>query len=77
MLFVVMSMRPTLQQLYDSLDDKQKAGLARALRKAGRCATRRVASRTPDGTQRAAADVCTSQALELTDWPIERISEVV
>src|SRR5262252_1890359 len=27
MLFVVMSMSPVLQQLYDSLDDKQKAGL--------------------------------------------------
>jgi LTXXQ motif family protein len=38
---------------------------------------RRVVSRTPDGTQRAAADVCTSQASELTDWPIERITEVV
>jgi hypothetical protein len=29
MLFVVMSMSPVLQQLYDSLDDKQKAGLGR------------------------------------------------
>src|SRR5215472_16151580 len=38
---------------------------------------RRVVSRTPDGTQRAAADICTSQASELTDWPIERITEVV
>jgi len=28
-------MSPVLQQLYDSLDDKQKAGLARALRKPG------------------------------------------
>jgi hypothetical protein len=27
-----MSMGPALQQLYDSLDDKQKAGLNRALR---------------------------------------------
>jgi hypothetical protein len=35
MLFAVMSMSPALQQLYDSLDDKQKAGLARALRKPG------------------------------------------
>src|SRR5262249_43111175 len=34
MLFVVMSMSPVLQQLYDSLDDKQKAELARALRQA-------------------------------------------
>src|SRR5262249_44887834 len=34
MLFAVMSMSPALQQLYDSLDDKQKAGLGRALRKA-------------------------------------------
>src|SRR5262245_34237741 len=32
MLFAVMSMSPALQQLYDSLDDKQKAGLIRALR---------------------------------------------
>jgi hypothetical protein len=32
MLFAVMSMGPALQQLYDSLDDKQKAGLNRALR---------------------------------------------
>jgi hypothetical protein len=32
MLFAVMSMSPALQQLYDSLDDKQKAGLSRALR---------------------------------------------
>jgi len=38
---------------------------------------RRVVSRTPDGTQRAAADVCTNQASELTDRPIERITEVV
>jgi hypothetical protein len=38
---------------------------------------RRVVARTPDGTQRAAADVCTNQASELTDWPIERITEVV
>jgi len=28
----VMSMSPALQQLYDSLDDKQRAGLTRALR---------------------------------------------
>ena len=32
MLFAVMSMGPALQQLYDSLDDKQKAGLNPALR---------------------------------------------
>jgi LTXXQ motif family protein len=32
MLFAVMSMSPMLQQFYDSLDDKQKAGLSRALR---------------------------------------------
>jgi hypothetical protein len=32
MLFAVMSMSPGLQQLYDSLGDKQKAGLNRALR---------------------------------------------
>jgi hypothetical protein len=32
MLFAVMNMGPALQQLYDSLDDKQKAGLSRALR---------------------------------------------
>ena len=37
---------------------------------------RRVVMRTPDGEQRA-ADVCTSQVSELTDWPVERISEVV
>jgi mannose/fructose/N-acetylgalactosamine-specific phosphotransferase system component IID len=34
MLFAAMSMSPALQQLYDSLDDKQKAGLNRALRQA-------------------------------------------
>jgi len=78
MLFVVMSMSPVLPQFYDSLDDKQKAGLTQALRQARRSgATRRVVSRTPDGTQRADADVCTSQASELTDWPIERIIEIV
>jgi LTXXQ motif family protein len=32
MLFAVMNMGPALQQLYESLDDKQKAGLNRALR---------------------------------------------
>jgi LTXXQ motif family protein len=32
MLFAVMNMGPALQQLYDSLDDKQKTGLSRALR---------------------------------------------
>jgi hypothetical protein len=32
MLFAVMSMSPALQQLYDSLGDRQKAGLNRALR---------------------------------------------
>ena len=32
MLFAVMTMGPALQQLYDSLDDKQKAGLNQALR---------------------------------------------
>jgi len=37
---------------------------------------RRVVTRTPDGEQRA-ADVCTIRAAELTDWPVERISEVV
>jgi hypothetical protein len=31
LLFAAMSMSPMLQQLYDSLDDKQKAGLSRAL----------------------------------------------
>src|SRR5438874_1653112 len=42
-------------------------------------ASRRVVTRTPDGTTQhsAAADVCTSQAAELTDWPVERISEIV
>jgi hypothetical protein len=34
MLFAAMSMSPALQQLYDSLDDKQKASLNRALRQA-------------------------------------------
>jgi hypothetical protein len=34
MLFAVMSMSPALQQFYDSLDDKQKAGLSRALQQA-------------------------------------------
>ena len=34
MLFAAMSMSPALQQLYDSLDDKQKAGLNQALRQA-------------------------------------------
>src|SRR5215467_8313825 len=32
MLFAVMTMGPALQQLYDSLDDKQRAGLNQALR---------------------------------------------
>ena len=36
MLFAVMSMSPALQQLHNSLDDKQKAGLNRALRQARR-----------------------------------------
>jgi hypothetical protein len=36
MLFAVMSMSPMLQQLSDSLDDKQKAELGRALRQARR-----------------------------------------
>ena len=36
MLFTVMNVSPMLQQFYDSLDDKQKAGLARALRQARR-----------------------------------------
>jgi LTXXQ motif family protein len=30
-----------------------------------------------DDTQRRAADVCSDDAAQLTDWPIERISEVV
>jgi len=30
-------MSPGLQQLYDSLDDKQKAGLNRALRQVSHC----------------------------------------
>jgi hypothetical protein len=34
MLFAAMTMSPALQQLYDSLDDKQKAGLNQALRQA-------------------------------------------
>jgi hypothetical protein len=45
---------------------------------------RRVVTRTPDETanttspqQTAAADVCTSQASELTDLPVERITEIV
>ena len=36
MLFAVMSVSPMLQHFHDSLDDKQKAGLARALRQARR-----------------------------------------
>jgi hypothetical protein len=36
MLFAVMSVSPMLQHFYDSLDDTQKAGLARALRPARR-----------------------------------------
>src|SRR5262249_45581385 len=36
MLFAVMSMSPMLQQLYDSLDDKQKAEFSRALRQGRR-----------------------------------------
>src|SRR5947207_2460685 len=36
MLFAVMSVSPMLQQFYDSLDGRQKAGLARALRQARR-----------------------------------------
>src|SRR5262245_5845517 len=74
MLFVVMSMSPVLQQLYDSLDDKQKAELARALRQARRSG--RYAA-TTNGPGRRAAEVCSNRVPELTDWPIERISEVV
>jgi hypothetical protein len=36
MLFAVMNVSPMLQQFYASLDDKQKAGLARAMRQARR-----------------------------------------
>jgi hypothetical protein len=36
MLFTVMNVSPMLQQFYDSLDEKQKAGLARALHQAKR-----------------------------------------
>jgi hypothetical protein len=36
MLFAAMSMSPALQQLYNSLDDKQKAGLHRTLRQVRR-----------------------------------------
>ena len=36
MLFAVMNVSPMLQHFYDSLDDKQKAGLARALRQTRR-----------------------------------------
>jgi hypothetical protein len=36
MLFAAMSMSPALQQLYNSLDDKQKAGLHRTLRRVRR-----------------------------------------
>jgi hypothetical protein len=32
---------------------------------------------TPNGPGRRAAEVCSNQAPELTDWPIERIAEVV
>ena len=32
MLFAVMTMSPALQDFYESLDDKQKTGLDRALR---------------------------------------------
>src|SRR5262245_27363821 len=74
MLFVVMSMSPVLQQLYVSLDDKQKAELARALRQARRSG--RYAA-TTNGPGRRAAEVCSNRVPELTDWPIERISEVV
>src|SRR5215472_4567156 len=74
MLFVVMSMSPVLQQLYDSLDDKQKAELARPLRQARRSG--RYAA-TTNGPGRRAAEVCSNRVPELTDWPIERISEVV
>jgi hypothetical protein len=34
---VISGMSPGLQQLYDSLDDKQKAGLNRALRQVSHC----------------------------------------
>src|SRR5262249_27185833 len=48
---------------------------------AGRRAPRRVSSARyaarPNGTERGAAEVCSDDATQLTDWPIERISEVV
>jgi hypothetical protein len=48
---------------------------------AGRTARRGVSSgryaATTNGSARRAAEVCSNQAPELTDWPIERISEVV
>src|SRR5262249_54754138 len=48
---------------------------------AGRSARRGVSSgrcaATTNGPGRRAAEVCSTQAPELTDWPIERISEVV
>jgi LTXXQ motif family protein len=31
----------------------------------------------PNGTERGAAEVCSDDAAQLTDWPIERISEIV
>ena len=100
MLFAVMSMRPVLQDFYDSLNEQEKTGLNRALpagdgtvRSPGpgvgiapdlgasipaRSAStgRRRVART-GGSEQRAAEVCSNQAPELTDWPIERISEVV
>jgi hypothetical protein len=48
---------------------------------AGRSARRGVSSSRyaarPSGSERRAAEVCSDDAAQLTDWPIERISEVV
>jgi hypothetical protein len=48
---------------------------------AGRSARRGVSSgryaARANGTERGAAEVCSDDAAQLTDWPIERISEVV
>jgi LTXXQ motif family protein len=42
----------------------------------GRLSSGRYAA-TENGSRRRAAEVCTDEAAQLTDWPIERISEVV
>jgi LTXXQ motif family protein len=51
------------------------SGVGNGVPRAG-TGTRRVA-RSGGGSERRAAEVCSDRAADLTDWPIERISEIV